>query len=148
MNIETEITLSLQKKLRKRGFLFSSLGAFFLFFGATFLSVQTLEEWGIWFFLSAITFIHIGLKPIQEAKKRKLTPDTITIKKDKLLYIHAHTSQEFSFEDIEKILFLQRRKDYGILIKNNQKKIYMPFFTKEAYQKLLSYSNLQNIMHS
>lgn len=149
MQIQTNITFSLLKKMQKRGLLFCSIGAMFLFIGANFLSVQRLEEWGIWMFLTAITFVYIGLKPYQRLKTHKINPSALTVRKGHLEFFqYQKTEVKLPIDSIEKIMFQEKNHVYGIFVESKEKKIFFPYFSKQSYEMLLSDPRLQNVMHA
>lgn len=148
MQIQTNITFQLLKKMQKRGLLFCSIGAIFLFIGANFLSIQTLEEWGIWMFLTAIAVIYIGLKPYQKLKHHKLNPSALTIRKGHLEFFQYQKAEvKLPIKYIEKILFREKNHTYGIFVQSKEKNVFFPYFSKQSYEKLLSDPRLQNIVY-
>jgi len=139
MKVKTTIGLSFQKILKRRGFFCTTIGALLLFIGANVLTVQTLDQVGLWIFVTAIVCIYLGLKPYSEAKKRIFFPDEIWVDKSTLKYLQRDkVILSIPLNDIASISYKEKKYQFGISVTSKDNKDYfLPYFSKPSLENLL-----------
>jgi hypothetical protein len=165
----TSIKPQILKKSLFIGSSFSITGAFCIVLSGAWLSMDTLQTYGIWILLTSFIVMSLGLLPFRRLKKLSQNPDHIQIHEEYFtVYSQEKKILSIPFNAIQELEYAEYKKRYGMSIffkdalkekicihcrdfdmKSIQKKsrqewgcsIFLPFYSERSCCKLLNIIN-------
>lgn len=105
------------------------------------MSVSLLQTWGMFLWVIGILLIAWGLIPYKYLKNVSEKPNAIYLDDEEIFHYisRGKTRLSLKLSSIEKVLYVDDPKKYGISMKVRDRDYFFPYFTENSFHKLECY---------
>lgn len=143
--VQSSISRTLIRYTILKGTLIASVGGFLLVYCGGFISPPFLHQWGIFIWTAGFALVAYGLIPYKALLQLMIKPNEIIFDETRgQMHYMSRGKHQFVIlvSLINRIKYIEGRLTYGIQFvfkDEKQKTIFLPYFSKRAYEKVRNY---------